>query len=368
MKILVAPDKFKSSLTADEVAQCIGDSLLHRNHQVIAIPLADGGEGTSKILTGISGGSTVLVTANDPLFRPVNCSYGVSSDGFTAFIEMAEASGLWRLKKEELNPATTSTWGTGELIMHACKSGVREIILGCGGSATHDGGCGMAAALGWEFFNEKGISFVPVGHNLDEIVEISGKNKFPILDEIIFKVISDVENPLTGLNGAAHTFGPQKGAGAALVEKLDSGLLHLDRLFHKSSGYYFNDLPGAGAGGGLGAGARFFLNASWELGINFLLNRLGLEDRVIEADLVITGEGKLDPQSLKGKVISGLAELCHRHHKPMWIVCGINEFDKIPEELPAVTKILSLSAAAGSEQAAIEDPAFWLEKVIRDTE
>ena len=368
MNILIAPDKFKSSLSAREVTDTLAAILLQAGHGVTDCPLADGGEGTSFILTESCGGSLVEILASDPLMRQVRCSYGISPDGRTAFIEMSQASGLWRLHHTEYNPGVTSTFGTGELILHALNSGVREIILGCGGSATNDGGAGMAAALGWQFLDPFGKSFLPTGDTLHQISALSHENVSPLLNQVTFTVISDVLNPLTGPKGAAFTFGLQKGATADQLIHLDHGLRKLNELFHKYSGRSFDDLPGSGAGGGLGAGARFFLNARWDLGIHVVMNRTGIEDKIQHADLVITGEGKLDQQSLDGKVVSGVASLCKKHGKRLIIVCGVNELTAEASAPLHAERILSLAEVAGSEEAARAQPQFWMEKLISEAE
>jgi len=368
MNILIAPDKFKSSLSAREVTDTLAAILLRAGHGVIGCPLADGGEGTSFILTESCGGRLVEVLASDPLMRHVRCSYGISPDSRTAFIEMSQASGLWRLHPEEYNPGVTSTFGTGELILNALSLGVREIILGCGGSATNDGGTGMAAALGWQFLDPFGKSFLPTGDTLHQISALSQEKVNPLLNQITFTVISDVLNPLTGPKGAALTFGLQKGATADQLIRLDYGLGKLDELFQHYSGQSFDDLPGSGAGGGLGAGARFFFHATWDLGIHVVMDRTGIENKIKCADLVITGEGKLDRQSLDGKVVSGVASLCRKHGKRLIIVCGVNELTAEESKPLHAERILSLAEVAGSAERARAQPQIWIEKLITEVE
>ena len=364
MKVLIAPDKFKSSLTARQVSEIIQKTLSVKGITTEVCPLADGGEGTAAILTELCGGRMVAVTVHDPLMRLISASYGISPDGSKAYIEMAQASGLWRLKKEEYDPGRTTTWGTGELIIHALESGARQIILGCGGSATNDGGCGMAAALGWKFFDEAGESFIPSANSLHRITDISAEQFSPFVKTASFKVISDVTNPLAGPHGAAFTFGSQKGATPETVIKLDEGLRWLDKIFQKISRRSYDNLPGAGAGGGMGAGARFFLNAEWEQGIDFLIKASGFEQKIRTADLVISGEGKLDHQSIHGKVVSGVAALCRKHYRPLWVVCGINELSTNELEDFGINRVLSTVSVSGSLDESISRPDWWVERAV----
>ena len=364
MKVLIAPDKFKSGLSAFEVAACIESALQPFGIQTEVCPLADGGEGTGTILTNLCGGKILSARVHDPLTRPVEASFGLSPDGKTAFIEMSQASGLWRLKREEYNPEVTTTYGTGELIVRALESGAVKVVLGCGGSATNDGGAGMAAALGWKFFDSAGKEFIPSGGTLKNIRSVSGEAVHPLLRSSAFTVISDVTNPLTGPHGAAFTFGPQKGADKNSVIKLDEGLMHLDKVIAQLSGKSFDIIPGAGAGGGMGAGAMYFLNAVPEQGIHFVIRASDLERKILNADLVITGEGKLDHQSLQGKVVSGISGLCKKHYKPFWIICGINELGPEAFDNLGAAQVISLSEIAGSPEESISQPAFWIEKAV----
>ncbi|CAN5420361.1 glycerate kinase [soil metagenome] len=322
MIVLIAPDKFKGSLTARQVCEAIKEGLLAINPalSINSIPLADGGEGTGELLTDFSGGSYVKVKAFDPLFREIDSVYGISSDGRTAFIEMANISGLQLLQPEERNPLYTSTFGTGELILHAMKHGARHIILGIGGSATNDAGIGMAEALGFSFYSSDNKKLNPTGENLQHISKVEKQNVNPLLSQTKFTVLCDVTNPLYGKNGAAHVFGPQKGADAAAIEILDLGLQNFKKITAALNKE--NDFPGAGAAGGLGSGTRVFLNAGLSQGFNFISTFTKLEGAVAKADLVITGEGKIDLQSLSGKVVRGVADLAKQYGKPCFAFTG----------------------------------------------
>lgn len=324
MNILVAPDKFRGSLEAVEVCNAIETGILfaYPDANVTTIPLADGGEGTARILTRQAGGSEVFVTVNDPLGRPVDASYGLSADNQVAFIEMAAASGLGLLTNDERNPLLTSTYGTGELIKDAIGRGVRKIILGIGGSATTDGGIGMAAALGYSFLDQNGVELTPNGVSLTHIYSIVKPQNDPGLSDIIIIVACDVTNPLYGPDGAAHVYGPQKGADPEMVALLDDGLKNLSQVAGETFGRDVSKVPGAGAAGGLGAGCMWFLNATLKDGISIVMEQCNIAALVENADLVITGEGKVDEQTLSGKVVKGLAELCKGYDVPLAVVCG----------------------------------------------
>jgi glycerate kinase len=324
VNILVAPDKFRGSLEAVEVCQAIetGILLAYPDANVTTIPLADGGEGTARILTRQAGGNEVIVTVNDSLGRPVDASYGLSADNQVAFIEMAAASGLGLLSNDERNPLLTSTYGTGELIKDAIGRGVGKIILGIGGSATTDGGIGMAAALGYSFLDQKGVELTPNGVSLTHIYSIVKPQNDPGLSDIIIVVACDVTNPLYGPDGAAHVYGPQKGADPEMVALLDDGLKNLSQVAGETFGRDVSKVPGAGAAGGLGAGCMWFLNATLKDGISIVMEQCNIAALVENADLVITGEGKVDEQTLSGKVVKGLAELCKGYDVPLAVVCG----------------------------------------------
>jgi glycerate kinase len=315
--ILVAPDKFRGSLEASEVCR-----LAYPDADIISIPLADGGEGTTRILTEQSKGSFVRTRVHDPLGRWIEAEYGLSRDGRTAFIEMAAASGLHLLRPEERNPLATSTYGTGELILHAVDSGAQKIILGIGGSATTDAGTGMASALGYRFFDENSQSIIPNGENLALIKFIDSENRDSRLRQVEFIVACDVTNPLYGESGAAYVYGPQKGADQQMVSQLDGGLRNIADVAAATFQKDISRHPGTGAAGGLGAGAIWFLDATLREGVTIVMEQTGIAAHIAKADLVITGEGKVDEQTLRGKVVLGLAALCRENKVPLAVVCG----------------------------------------------
>lgn len=343
MNILVAPDKFRGSLEAAEVCSAIEQGILlaFPKASVTSVPLADGGEGTAEILTRQASGSYLKVVVKDPLGRLIKASYGLSADKKTAFIEMAAASGLSLLTVEEHNPMLASTFGTGELIKNALDQGVQNIILGIGGSATTDGGTGMAAALGYRFLNENNAVIEPNGASLNEIKFIDSTHADLRLKTVRITVACDVTNPLTGLNGAAYIYGPQKGANPEMVKKLDNGLKNLTKIASETFGKDVSQNPGAGAAGGLGAGCLWFLNAVLKDGTSIVLEQSGIAQLIENADLVITGEGKLDQQTLSGKVVKGLADYCRKFNVPLAVVCGTLQIT--PEQVRAAGMTYAVS-------------------------
>jgi len=343
MKVLLAPDKFKGSLSAAEVCNAIARGLQRINPSItiISMPMADGGEGTYELLTKNSKGSIVTCRVSDPLFRKINASYGISGDGSSGFIEMASASGLQLLKPEERNPLNTTTYGTGELIADAIKQGVKKIVLAIGGSATNDAGIGMAAALGMKFIDADRKTLDPIGKNLIHLHSIIDDNFLLNQKSIEVIVLCDVDNELFGAQGAAYVYGAQKGADDHAIQLLDSGLRNFASVVEGQMKLNL-DFPGAGAAGGLGAGAKVFLKAAFYRGVEYLLNVMRLEDEIKLVDLVITGEGKMDTQTLSGKVVMGVTQLANKHHKPVIALAGMNELsDEQLHEL-GVQKVIAL--------------------------
>lgn len=322
MKILIAPDKFKGSLSAQEVCVALSKGLkkANPNVEIITRPMADGGDGSLEVLAHYVDLQTIIVEVEDPLFRPINASYKMV--GTTAYIEMAAASGLALLKEKERNCMDTSTFGTGELIVDAIRKGATIIYLFIGGSATNDAGMGIATALGWSFYSKGGELLVPIGENLTEVSRIDGTFLFYNPAKVEFKIVCDVNNPFYGENGAAYVYAPQKGANAEEVKKLDKGLRHLAQLLKAANYADIADIPGAGAAGGVGGGAIAFLGAELVSGITTFLAITALEKQIEACDLVITGEGKLDNQTEQGKVISGVCALAKKYNKPVIAVCG----------------------------------------------
>lgn len=324
MHILICPDKFKECLTAAGVATAIREGILRvlPDAECRLLPLADGGEGTLEVLTEATGGRLESVRVHDPLLRPVTAQLGISGDGSTAFIEMARASGLALLSPDERNPLHASTFGTGELIRHALDLGCTEIVIGIGGSATVDGGVGMARALGMSFTDDTGWELPPGGASLGSLFRIDAVNLDPRIAKCRIFVACDVQNPLTGPFGAAHVFGPQKGATPEMALLLDANLKHLARIIREQLLTDVEPLPGAGAAGGLGAGLAAFLGAEMKPGFEVVGLATRLEEQISWADVVITGEGRLDVQTGFGKTPAGVGRLAATHGKPVIAFTG----------------------------------------------
>ena len=317
MKILIAPDSFKGSLTSIEAANAIakGFQRVFTSAVIEKIPMADGGEGTVEALVTATGGSVRRLRVKGPLGREVDSFYGVLGDNQTAVIEMAASSGLTMIEKDERNPLITTSYGTGELIMQAIDDGFRKIILGIGGSATNDGGAGMAQALGVRFMNDSGEDLPMGGLSLKQLskVEISGIDSRVAKTEII--VACDVDNPLLGPRGASAVYGPQKGANSEMIRELDGALRNFADVSRIATGREAADIPGAGAAGGMGAGLLFFTNAVLKPGIEIILEATQMRQRMMKADLVITGEGMTDSQTSYGKAPAGVGELAAKCKK-----------------------------------------------------
>ncbi|MBL7856129.1 MAG: glycerate kinase [Cyclobacteriaceae bacterium] len=356
MKILIAPDKFKGSLTSIQVCQAIHDGLMAINpsFDIQAFPLADGGEGTSDLLTHYCDGKIISLQVHDPLFRLIDSSYGISKDGSTAFIEMAKASGLVLLKPEERNPMLASTIGTGEVIRDALERGVTKIILGVGGSATNDAGIGVTAALGMEFYSSTNEQLKPIGENLIRIASMNTANVHPRVKDVAFTLLCDVDNPLHGPHGAAHIFASQKGADEKSIAWLDDGLRHfgdvVKRKLHRNV-----DFQGAGAAGGLPAGLMALTDVTITSGIDYVIGFTGLAEQVQQADLVITGEGKIDAQTLSGKVVKGVADLAKKYRKPVVAFAGKSSVSDQEKSMLGLHSIITLEGSDVPEEEAFRN-------------
>jgi glycerate 2-kinase len=321
MKILIAPDKFKDSLTAQQVCEAIGIGInkILPESQIIKVPLADGGEGSLKALESFLQFIKIYVEVNDPLFRKIKTYYGLLNK--TAFIEMAKASGLQLLKTDERNPMYTSSFGTGELILDALNKGAKKIFLFVGGSSTNDCGIGIASALGFKFKDKQNSILKPVGSNLPKIKSIENDN-LTFFENIEVKVLTDVKNVLFGKNGAAFVYAKQKGANESEIIELDKGLQNVSQIIKSKFNIDVSEVPGSGAAGGIGAGLIAFLNARISSGTETILDLLKIDDQIKSADLVITGEGLLDKQTLEGKVVNGIIDRCKKFNKSLGIICG----------------------------------------------
>jgi glycerate 2-kinase len=322
VKIVVALDKFKGSLTASRACDIVRDALLSMRPElrVVTKPMADGGEGTDEVLLITLGGEWISVPVMGPL-PEISCMarYAWLPKEATAVIAMANASGLILLKPEQRNPLVTTTYGTGELIRAAIEHGAKHIWLAAGGSATVDGGVGAAMALGWRFQDAQRKLVGFGGGELERIVRIERPDKLRIPS---VEVLCDVDNPLCGEHGAARVFGPQKGATPAMVEQLDAGLQHLGRLVKEQLGKDIVNIPGAGAAGGLGGGALALMEARLTPGIETVIHGSRMDAELADADWVVTGEGRFDEQSLRGKVVSGIAKIAAKHGAKVAVLAG----------------------------------------------
>lgn len=329
-KIVVASDSFKGSLTSLQVAQSVERAVLEvcPSCEVVKVNVADGGEGTTDALCQTLGGTRVSLTVSDPLGRPVPASYVILADNRTAVLEMSAASGLTLLAPQERNPMETSTIGTGELIRDALDRGCRKFLIGIGGSATNDAGMGMLHALGYRFFDAAGAKLPPVGGSMIQVRTMDLSARHPALDEAEFIVACDVLAPLYGPKGAAYVFAPQKGADAAMVKSLDEGLRNFAELSAKVMACDCADKEGSGAAGGLGFAFMQFLQTRLVRGVDMVLDAIGFDKIITGADLVITGEGRIDSQTLTGKTPYGVAQRAVRLGIPVVAIGGLVVLDQ----------------------------------------
>jgi len=319
MKIVIAPDSYKGSLTALEVANAIKEGIKRviPGAEIDEVPMADGGEGTVQALVDATDGQMITQEVCDPLGKKIKADFGILGDGKTAVIEMAAASGLPLVPEDKRNPMFTTTYGTGELIRAALDRGCRKLIVGIGGSATVDGGAGMAQALGARLLDKDGKEVPRGGGGVEHLDRIDVSQLDPRIAEASTVVACDVDNPLVGPNGGPEIYGPQKGATPEMVKKLDKYLDNYADIIKRDLGADVKEAPGAGAAGGLGAGLMAFLNAELKLGIDIVIDASGLERHLRDADLVITGEGKIDSQTIYGKTPIGVAKAAKKFGIPV---------------------------------------------------
>lgn len=356
MKILLAPDKFKGSLSANEVAETLKTALQKTNphYEFLSLPLADGGDGTLQVLKNKNNYNQVWVNTLDPLNRPISAPY--LTNGEEAIIELAEASGITKLKKEELDVLKTTTTGTGILIKHALNQGHKQIILALGGSCTTEMGLGILKELGFQFLNAQKENLIPNGRNLLDIVSVI-KNEIGME----LSILCDVDNPLYGQQGAAHVFAKQKGASDKEVIFLDNGLRHISNLIEKDFKVDISDLRGGGAAGGIAAGLKGLLsNVKLISGFDYIAEKLSLEENIQKVDYVISGEGSLDETSLHGKTILRLSNLCRIHKKPLIIVAGSCTLNDKTLAEAGIHKVYSIMNLAHSLDDAIANAKAYL--------
>ena len=369
-KILLVPDSFKGTLSSRQVCQVMAGQLrrFFPQAQVKSIPVADGGEGSVEAFLAAAGGERRTRTVTGPFGEPVEAFYGILGDGRTAVIEMAACAGL-PLAEGRLNPERATTYGVGELLLAAKEAGCTKAILGLGGSCTNDGGAGAAAALGAKFTRADGAAFIPTGGTLGEIAALDVSPVAQALQGMELTAMCDIDNPLYGEAGAAVVFAPQKGADAAMVARLDAGLRHLGQVSARCLGRDFSHLPGAGAAGGLGFGMAAFCGAQLRMGIDAVLDAVGFDSLLPGTDVVFTGEGKIDSQSARGKVVSGVAARCRKAGVPVVAVVGqIGQgFEEMYQQ--GLTAVFSINRAAQpfaeSRFHAGENLALTMENIAR---
>ena len=363
MKFVLAPDKFKGSLSGKEFCTAAERGLrkVFPNANMVIKPLADGGDGTIEVVKDYLKAKVVKIQVTSPIFKPVFANYLYTDEKKTAFIEMSEASGYRLLKKGSWNCLGTTTLGTGELLLDAIERGAEQIILGIGGSATNDGGMGVAHALGFRFLDETGQELLPVGENLEKVKHISKVGVDPRLAHISVKVACDVDNPFYGPNGAAFVYGPQKGASPTEVKRLDKGLQHFAQRVKEQLGMDMQNIPGAGAAGGLGGGAVAFLGAILASGIHLIKEIADFDNAITGADWIVTGEGKLDDQTLSGKTIAGVLSSAQKQNIPVAALCGLVDLAESDLKTSGISYAKGVSEGITDITVAYREAAFNLE-------
>ena len=368
MKIVIAPDSYKESLSALEVAQAVeaGFRQVFPDADYVLVPVADGGEGTVDAMVAATGGRKETVTVSGPLGEPVEAFYGLTGEGDTAVIEMAAASGLALVPPDRRNPLLTSSRGTGELIRAALDAGARRFILGIGGSATNDGGAGMVQALGARLLDLEGRELDGSGGDLARLERIDVSALDPRLAECRIEVACDVDNPLTGARGASAVFGPQKGATPEMVQALDANLARFARIVERDLGVAVDAVPGAGAAGGMGAAMLAFFGATLKPGIEIVTAAVDLDDHVRDADLVITGEGRIDFQTVHGKTPIGVARVAKRHGKAVIGIAGSLGADVGVVHAHGIDAVFSVLGKPCTLDEALRDAAANVELTARN--
>lgn len=356
MKFIIAPDKFKGSLSGFEFCDAVEEGISNVNSdlEIIKMPLADGGDGTIDVVKYYLEGEKISIAVNNPFFKPVEAPYLYSDKSRIAYIEMAEASGLKLLNEAERDCSNASTFGTGELIADALNRGAKEIILGIGGSATNDGGMGMANALGFRFLNREDQELKPIGRNLINVRKIDDSKKHPKLNEIKIKVACDVSNPFYGENGAAKVYAAQKGATEFEIQSLDEGLRNFSKVVEEKYNIDLQKITGAGAAGGIGGGAFVLLKGQLASGIELIKELADFDNVITDADWIITGEGKLDIQTLSGKTIAGVISSASKKSIPVAALCGAVEISEKEQHELGLAFATSISQGISDLQKAMD--------------
>ena len=369
-KVLLVPDSFKGTMSSSEVCSIMSSAILKYYPQVniIAIPVADGGEGSVDCFLRASGGVKMTVQVKNPLFEDMQAFYGVLDKRETAIVEMAACAGL-PLIEDRKDPLGSTTYGVGELILDAAQKGAKKIIVALGGSATNDGGCGAACAIGVRFFNAAGESFIPTGGTLKEIAGIDTTCRNESLCGVEIISMCDIDNPMYGPQGAAYVFGPQKGATPDMLAVLDANLKHLSEVIKCDLGKDISAVPGAGAAGAMGAGMLAFFDAKLQMGIETVLDTVAFDELVKGADMVFTGEGKIDRQSLRGKVVIGVARRAKNANVPVVAIVGDIGDDIEAAYDEGVSSMISINRVAvdfsQARERAKSDMALTMDNFLR---
>lgn len=369
-KVVLIPDSFKGTLSSTKICEIIEERVKTHFPQckVVSIPVADGGEGSVECFLTALGGEKIYITAKNPYFEDIPAFYGLIEDGNTAVVEMASAAGLPLVEKRK-DPKRTTTYGVGQLILHAASKGVKKIIVGLGGSSTNDGGCGAAAAVGVKFFKENGEEFIPTGGTTHEIARIDMSGRAKILDDIEIVTMCDIDNPMYGPTGASHVFGPQKGADFETVIFLDDGIRHLSEIIEKDLNKDLAEVPGGGAAGAMGSGMMAFFDSKLQMGIETVLDTVNFSDIIKDADMIFTGEGKIDTQSLRGKVVIGVSKRAAKENVAVTVIAGGAD-ENIDEAYDlGVTSIFSINRLPQdfeiSRYKSIENMTFAVDNILR---
>lgn len=371
MKFVLIPDSFKGTLSSVQICKIIAEKI--REHfsdsEILEIPVADGGEGSVEAFLLAVGGEKVKVRVKNPYFEDVDSYFGLLDDGKTAVVEMASCAGL-PLVENRKNPRLTTTYGVGQLMLAAAKRGVKKIIVGLGGSATNDGGCGAAAAAGAKFYNKEGQEFIPTGGTVKDIerIDLSGMDK--VFENVEMITMCDIDNPMYGPFGASYVFAPQKGADAECVEELDEGIKNLSRVITETIGKDISQMPGTGAAGAMGAGMVAFFDAKLQMGIETVLDTVQFDQEIADADYIFTGEGKLDAQSLRGKVVMGIAKRAQRQEKKVIAVVGGADDKNIQDAYQrGVTAVFPINRLpqdfSVSRKYSVENLSYTVDNILR---
>jgi glycerate kinase len=369
MKIIIAPQGFKGSLKAYEAAEAMakGVKAARPDAEVVLLPVSDGGEGTLRAMVTATGGKLISAKVSGPLGDIVEASWGMLGDKTTAVIEMAAASGLNLVPKDRIDPMAASTYGTGELIRAALEAGCRKLIIGLGDSATTDGGTGMASALGVKLLDKDGKPIPRGGVGLLSLKHIDISGRYEAVASSTITAACDVTNPLYGPEGAAYVYGPQKGATPEMIKQLDAGLRNLASIIARDMGMKIGKMPGAGAAGGLGAGLVAFLGASLKPGIDIILDGIRFEEHLVNADLVLTGEGRIDHQTPRGKTVAGIARRTKKTGKPVIAFAG--ELGEGYRDIysSGITKAVGIVPEGVTKEESMKNAARLLTEAVKNT-